>query len=78
MVVSRVSSHRQCGILGEFAANDVVEQYALTEAGALLARFVQRFDKIEPVNLPKNVRKGFGLVSYPKDGVTLRLHEANA
>jgi cytochrome P450 len=54
------------------------QQFALTEAGYVLARFLQRFDAIEDMQPEKEIRYGLTLIVIPKDPVTVRLHEAPA
>ncbi|KAL2839576.1 cytochrome P450 [Aspergillus pseudodeflectus] len=54
------------------------QQFALTEAGYVLARFLQRFDAIEDMQPEKEIRYGLTLIVTPKDPVTVRLHEAPA
>jgi len=55
------------------------QQYALTEAGYLVVRLLQRFDVVEPVDRAlhwKNTRKGLGLTMSPRDGVRGRLRRS--
>ncbi|KAL2856672.1 cytochrome P450 [Aspergillus pseudoustus] len=54
------------------------QQFALTEAGYVLVRFLQRFDAIEDAQPEKEIRYGLTLIVTPKDPVTVRLHEAHA
>lgn len=53
------------------------QQFALTEAGYVLVRLLQRFDGLEEVNADQRIRWGLALVSAPGDSVTVRLHEAS-
>ncbi|KAJ5239494.1 hypothetical protein N7468_004113 [Penicillium chermesinum] len=53
------------------------QQFALTEAGYVLVRMLQRFDGIEDVHADQKIRWGLALVSAPGDTVTVRLHEAS-
>ncbi|EHA27438.1 cytochrome P450 52A13 [Aspergillus awamori] len=53
------------------------QQFALTEAGYVLVRMLQRFDGIEDVHADQRIRWGLTLVSAPGDTVTVRLHEAS-
>ncbi|KAJ5968453.1 hypothetical protein N7501_004701 [Penicillium viridicatum] len=53
------------------------QQFALTEAGYVLVRMLQRFDGLEDVNADQRIRWGLTLVSAPGDTVTVRLHEAS-
>ncbi|OGE53674.1 hypothetical protein PENARI_c007G02178 [Penicillium arizonense] len=52
------------------------QQFALTEAGYVIVRLLQRFDKIEDVNPDQQIRYGLTLTSSPADLVTVRMHEA--
>ncbi|KAJ9635358.1 hypothetical protein H2199_008360 [Coniosporium tulheliwenetii] len=54
------------------------QQYALTEAGYLIVRMLQRFDRIEGVgeHWQKKPRKKISLTMYPLDGVKVRLRMA--
>lgn len=54
------------------------QQFALTEAGYVLVRLLQRFDQIEDVYPDRRIRYGLTLTSCPADPTTVRLHEANA
>lgn len=57
------------------------QQFALTEAGYVVVRLLQRFDKIEPAGheLTETVIKSnLTLTSCPGNPTTLRLHEARA
>lgn len=54
------------------------QQFALTEAGYVLVRFLQRFDKIEEVYPERKITWGLALVSAPGENVTVRLHEATS
>jgi cytochrome P450 len=53
------------------------QQFALTEAGYVLVRLLQRFDAIEDVYPDRKVRYGLTLTSCPADPTTVRLHEAS-
>lgn len=52
------------------------QQFALTEAGYVLVRLLQRFDEIEDVYPDQKIRFGLTLTSCPADPTTVRLHEA--
>ncbi|KAJ5133517.1 hypothetical protein N7526_004882 [Penicillium atrosanguineum] len=52
------------------------QQFALTEAGYVLVRLLQRFDQIEDINADQPIRWGLTLTSCPKDLVTVRMHQA--
>jgi cytochrome P450 len=52
------------------------QQFALTEAGYVLVRLLQRFDQIEDVYPDRQIRCGMTLTSSPAEVVTVRLHEA--
>ncbi|KAJ5373277.1 Cytochrome P450 E-class CYP52 [Penicillium concentricum] len=52
------------------------QQFALTEAGYVIVRLLQRFDKIENVYPDQKIRYGLTLTSAPADLVTVRLHQA--
>ncbi|OQD74117.1 hypothetical protein PENDEC_c012G03724 [Penicillium decumbens] len=53
------------------------QQFALTEAGYVLVRLLQRFDQIEDVNQDQQIRYGLTLTSCPADLVTVRMHQAD-
>lgn len=53
------------------------QQFALTEAGYVLVRLLQRFDQIEDINADQPVRWGLTLTSCPKNLVTVRMHQAD-
>ena len=53
------------------------QQFALTEAGYVLVRLLQRFDQIEDVNPDQEIRWGLTLTSAPADRVTVRMHQAD-
>lgn len=52
------------------------QQFALTEAGYVIARLLQRFDQLEDVNPDQEPRWNLTLTSCPADLVTVRMHEA--
>lgn len=52
------------------------QQFALTEAGYVLVRLLQRFDAIEDVYPDRPIRNGVSITMCPADLVTVRLHEA--
>ncbi|KAL3467098.1 cytochrome P450 [Aspergillus heterothallicus] len=52
------------------------QQFALTEAGYVLVRFLQRFDSIEDLQPEKDIKYGLTLIITPREGVHVRLHEA--
>lgn len=54
------------------------QQFALTEAGYVLVRLLQRFDEIEDVYPDRRIRYGLTLTSCPADPTTVRLHEATS
>lgn len=53
-----------------------VEQYALNEAAFVVARLLQRYDKLEYVG-PERVKKRLGLTLSPKN-VIIRMHRAKS
>ncbi|KAJ5804879.1 Cytochrome P450 E-class CYP52 [Penicillium riverlandense] len=53
------------------------QQFALTEAGYVIVRLLQRFDKIEDVYPDRKIRGALTLTMAPADLVTVRLHEAD-
>ncbi|KAL3470179.1 cytochrome P450 [Aspergillus californicus] len=53
------------------------QQFALTEAGYVLVRLVQRFDAIEDIHAKREIKLGLTLTLIPRDPVTVRLHEAS-
>ncbi|KAJ5787144.1 Cytochrome P450 E-class CYP52 [Penicillium paradoxum] len=52
------------------------QQFALTEAGYVIVRLLQRFDQIEDVYPDRKIRWAVTLTSAPADLVTVRLHQA--
>jgi cytochrome P450 len=52
------------------------QQFALTEAGYVIVRLLQRFDRIEDVYPDQKIRYGLTLTSAPADKVTVRMHQA--
>ena len=52
------------------------QQFALTEAGYVIVRLLQRFDQIEDVYPDQKIRYGLTLTSAPADKVTVRMHQA--
>jgi cytochrome P450 len=52
------------------------QQFALTEAGYVIVRLLQRFDQIQDVNPDREIRHGLTLTSSPADLLTVRMHEA--
>ncbi|RFU30047.1 hypothetical protein B7463_g6277, partial [Scytalidium lignicola] len=53
------------------------QQYALNEAAFVVARFMQRFDKLEYLGSKGRIAKRLTLTLTPKDGVKVRLHRAS-
>lgn len=51
------------------------QQFALTEAGYVTVRLLQRFDELDGQYLPP-LRNGLTLTTCPADGVNIRLHAA--
>ncbi|KAJ6031306.1 Cytochrome P450 E-class [Penicillium herquei] len=51
------------------------QQFALTEAGYVLVRLLQRFDQIHDVNEDQPIRYGLNLTLCPADLLTVRMHE---
>ncbi|KAL4958503.1 cytochrome P450 [Aspergillus filifer] len=54
------------------------QQFALTEAGYVLVRLLQRFDAIEDCFPSREISYGLAMTLAPGDPVTVRLHEAEA
>lgn len=54
------------------------QQFALTEAGYVLVRLLQRFDAVEDVYPERDVKYGLALTLAPGEPVTVRLHEASS
>ncbi|GAB1215839.1 hypothetical protein ATERTT37_005036 [Aspergillus terreus] len=54
------------------------QQFALTEAGYVLVRLVQRFDAMEDVNAETEIKQKVTLTSAPAQSVTVRLHAPRA
>lgn len=55
-----------------------IEQYALTEAGYLIVRMLQRFEQIEWLGGADEPRKTITFTMQPRDGVPVRLTYAKA
>ena len=53
------------------------QQFALTEAGYVLVRLLQRFDQIEDVYPDREIRYGLTLTMCPADLLTVRMHQAD-
>lgn len=53
------------------------QQRALTVASYVMVRLLQRFDRIEDVQMSSETRHRVALVTHPADGLMVRLHEAN-
>lgn len=54
------------------------QQFALTEAGYVAVRMLQRFDQIDGSTLNPKLRHNLTLTTCPADGVQVRLHAAGA
>ncbi|CZR54184.1 related to n-alkane-inducible cytochrome P450 [Phialocephala subalpina] len=54
------------------------QQYALNNAGYVLAKLLQRYDQIEALDMVKPLKKGLAIVLAPGDGVKVRMHRASA
>ena len=52
-----------------------VEQYALNEASFVLVKILQKFDRIEALDMGP-IKKGLTLSLSPANGVKVRLHRA--
>jgi len=52
------------------------QQFALTEAGYVTVRLLQKYDQIDGSVLPPKVRHGLTLTTCPADGVNVRMHVA--
>ncbi|KAL4807263.1 cytochrome P450 [Aspergillus unguis] len=52
------------------------QQFALTEAGYVLVRLLQRFDAVEDAYPEREIKYGVSLTLAPGDPVVVRLHEA--
>ncbi|KAB2576243.1 Cytochrome P450 52A9 [Lasiodiplodia theobromae] len=52
------------------------QQFALTEASYVVVRLLQRFEKVEGLNVDGRTLHGLTLTSCPGDGVKVRLREA--
>lgn len=61
---------------GNSDTNGWVEQYALNEASFVMAKILQRYDKIEALDMTGRLRKGLSLTLSPGDGVKVKLHRA--
>ena len=57
-------------------ANGTAEQYSMTQAAFVIARFLQRFDGIQRLPGADNLKKGWQTVLTPANGVNVRLHQA--
>jgi len=57
----------------------VAEQYALNEASFVLVKILQRYDKIEALDMGlSGIKKDVGLTLSPANGVNIRLHRAGS
>ncbi|KAL2070874.1 hypothetical protein VTL71DRAFT_13900 [Oculimacula yallundae] len=52
------------------------QQYALNEASFFIVRVLQRFDKIEALDMTGPLKKGITITLQPGDGVKVRMHRA--
>ncbi|CZT00411.1 related to n-alkane-inducible cytochrome P450 [Rhynchosporium agropyri] len=53
------------------------QQYALNEASFFIVRVLQRFDKIEALDMIGLLKKGLTITLQPGDGVKVRMHRAS-
>lgn len=53
-----------------------LEQYALTEAGFVIAKILQRYDRIEALDMTGKLKKGLAITLRPGDGVKIKMHVA--
>ncbi|KAH8592233.1 cytochrome P450 alkane hydroxylase-like protein [Bisporella sp. PMI_857] len=52
------------------------QQFALTEASYVTVRLLQRFDRIENMDMDSVIRHGYTVINSPGNGVKVRLHAA--
>lgn len=52
------------------------QQYALNEGAFVLVRLLQKFDRVEAMDMTGKIKKGLAIVLSPGDGVKVRLHKA--
>ena len=53
------------------------QQFALTEAGYVIVRMLQRFDQIQDINQDQPIRYTAALTMSPGDLLTVRMHQAD-
>jgi len=63
------------GVFEGEETNVGIEQYALNEASFVLAKMLQRYDRIEALDRGK-IRKSLTLTLAPAGGVKIKLHRA--
>lgn len=54
------------------------EQYALNEASFVIVRVLQRFDKIEALDMSGPLKKGITITLQPGNGVKVKMHRASS
>ncbi|KAH9214462.1 cytochrome P450 alkane hydroxylase-like protein [Leptodontidium sp. 2 PMI_412] len=54
------------------------QQYALNEASFVIVRVLQRFDKIEALDMSGPLKKGITITLQPGDGVKVKMHRASS
>ncbi|KAH7354752.1 cytochrome P450 alkane hydroxylase-like protein [Rhexocercosporidium sp. MPI-PUGE-AT-0058] len=54
------------------------QQYALNEASFVIVRVLQRFDKIEALDMTRPLKKGITITLQPGDGVKVKMHRASS
>jgi len=55
-----------------------IEQFAFTEASLLLVRFLQRFDAVENMEGPGEIKLHTAIENRSRTGVKIRLREATS
>jgi hypothetical protein len=53
----------------------LIEQYALNEASFVIVKLLQRYDKIEALDMGP-LKKGITATLAPADGVKVKMHRA--
>lgn len=59
----------------ELNADGDIEQFALNEASLVIVKFLQRYDKIEALDMGPII-KGLALTLSPGEGVKVRMHRS--
>lgn len=63
-------------VLGGKMGLTETEQYAMNNMAFVIAKFLQRYDKIEALDMSPP-KKGLSIVLAPGDGVKVKMHRAS-